>query len=69
MKQIINCIDGTIDIVELTDADMEQQKIDAAEVIAAEKAAKKIADEAASAKAALLEKLGISEEEAKLLLA
>ena len=68
MKQIIDCTDGTVEIVELDDLDIQQQKIDSAKIIAEEKIAKKLADEAAARKAVLLERLGITEEEAKLLL-
>lgn len=68
MKRIIDCTDGSVEIVELNDLDLKQQQIDSAKIIAEEKIAKQIADKAAAAKADLLERLGITAEEAKLLL-
>ena len=65
----INCETGVESIIELTDAEvaeMETQAALAAEQIAEEKAQKE-AD--AVAKAALLDRLGITADEAKLLLA
>lgn len=64
MKKIINCETGEIVERELTDEELAQQAIDEAEVKKVEAAAKAQAE----AKAALLERLGITEEEAKLLL-
>jgi hypothetical protein len=63
-KLIVNCETGEQTIGELTKAEIDQQKIDEAEIAAqqAEAQAK------ATAKAALLTQLGITEEQAKLLL-
>lgn len=64
MKLIINCETGEVSERELNKAEKDQQKIDAAEAEA--KFAKEKAE--AEAKAQLLAKLGITEDEAKLLL-
>jgi hypothetical protein len=65
----INCETGEELIIELTDAEIAQMEADAAEAAAAahEAEAKAVAD--AEAKTALLAKLGITADEAKLLLA
>jgi hypothetical protein len=65
----INCETGVESIIELTDAEVAQREEDAAAHAAqqAEEDAKKAAD--AVAKAALLDRLGITADEAKLLLA
>jgi hypothetical protein len=65
----INCTTGVESIIELTDAEVAQMEADAAAYAAqqAEEDAKKAAD--AVAKAALLDRLGITADEAKLLLA
>ena len=65
----INCTTGVESIIELTDAEVAELAVQA-EAAAAKKAeedAKAAAD--AVAKAALLDRLGITAEEAKLLLA
>ena len=64
MKKIVNCETGKIVERELNEKELAQQAIDeaAAAARAAELAAK------AQARQALLDKLGITEEEAKLLL-
>ena len=64
----INCETGVESIIELTDAEVAQMKKDAAaaETRRAEEAAQ--AEANATAKAALLDRLGITAEEAKLLL-
>jgi hypothetical protein len=64
MKTIVNCTTGEITERELNAEELAQQVIDEATIQArqAETAAK------AEAKTALLDKLGITEEEAKLLL-
>ena len=68
MKQLINCTTGEIVERELSADELAQQKIDH-EKSMAEKTAQQIEAAAlADAKSALLEKLGISEDEAKLLL-
>jgi hypothetical protein len=54
---------------EIIERDLTQQELDQMEIDAAETAAQEAAHEAkAQAKAALLERLGMTEEEAKLLL-
>jgi hypothetical protein len=67
-KKVINCETGEEFEVELSDEDLAQQEIDAAAW--AEKEAEKAAKEQAEleAKAALLDRLGITADEAKLLL-
>jgi len=68
MKKIVNCETGEIVERELTDKEIAQQQLDAdaiakaQAILSAEQLAK------ATAKTALLERLGITEEEAKLLL-
>jgi hypothetical protein len=64
----INCETGVESIIELTDAEVAQREADAAAYAAqkAEEDAKAEAD--AVAKAALLDRLGITADEAKLLL-
>lgn len=64
MKRIINCETGEVLEVELSQEELNQQAIDeaAAQVVEAKAAAK------AAQRQALLNRLGISEEEAQLLL-
>lgn len=64
MKTIVNCETGEIIERELNKAEKDQQKIDEAALITE----KTEAEAKAQAKADLLAKLGITEEEAKLLL-
>ena len=68
-KIIVNCETGEVQEVELTAAEIKERE-EAAKAYEAEQAVK-AAEEAAKAeaKAALLDRLGITEEEAKLLLA
>jgi hypothetical protein len=68
-KIVVDCSTGAVEEIELT-----AEEITANEAIAAEAAARKHEEEVAAqaqaeAKAALLTKLGITEDEAKLLLA
>ena len=64
----INCTTGVESIIELTDEEVAEMEA-AAALAEADREAKDAQDAAdAVAKAALLERLGISEEEAKLLL-
>jgi hypothetical protein len=65
----INCETGVESIIELTDAEVAELAVQAEAAAAkqAEEDAKKAAD--AVAKAALLDRLGITADEAKLLLA
>ena len=64
----VNCTTGETSIIELTDEEVAE--LEAAQAQAElDRAAKELEDQAkAEAKAALLEKLGITDEEAKLLL-
>ena len=68
-KIVVDCSTGAVQEIELTTEEIAQREVDAAAAAArkAEEDAK--AAEAAEAKAALLTKLGITEDEAKLLLA
>lgn len=68
-KIVVNCETGEVAEVELTADEIAQREADKAafEAAEADKAAKAEAD--ATAKAALLDRLGITAEEAKLLLA
>ena len=68
MKRIINCETGEVIERELNKAEKDQLKIDEAAYNASEAIRKAEAEAEATAKAALLSKLGITEEEAKLLL-
>jgi hypothetical protein len=67
-KLIVNCETGEVSEVELTEEELAQREADAKAAAEAEEARK--ADEAAKAakKAELLAKLGITEDDAKLLL-
>lgn len=68
MKMIVNCETGEVTERELNKAEKDQEKIDEAKYLAA-KAIIDAEDEAkATAKAALLNRLGITAEEAVLLL-
>ena len=68
-KVIVNCETGVVAEIPLTGEELAQREVDAANA-EAERVAKEAADAAkATAKADLLVKLGISEDEAKLLLA
>lgn len=65
----INCETGVESIIELTDAEIAQMEADQADAAARQQEAEAKAAADAEAKAALLAKLGITEDEAKLLLA
>ncbi len=67
-KVIIDCSTGVQEIVELTDEEIAELEAAAAQAELDRIAAEEEANAKATAKADLLEKLGISEEEAKLLL-
>ena len=68
-KIVVDCSTGAVEEVALTAEEIAQREADAA-AFAAEQHEKEVAAaEAATAKAALLAKLGITEDEAKLLLA
>jgi hypothetical protein len=65
----VNCATGEVVERPLTQDELAQRDVDAAAFAAAEHEKEVAAAEAAIAKAALLAKLGITEDEAKLLLA
>jgi hypothetical protein len=65
----VNCTTGETSIIELTDAEIAQMEADAVAHAAEQAQAKAEAEAKATAKAALLVQLGITEEQAKLLLA
>jgi hypothetical protein len=68
-KLIINCTTGETIERELNAEEIAQQEIDEANYLAAKAIADAEAEAKAQAKAELLQRLGITEEEAKLLLA
>jgi len=68
-KIVVDCSTGAVEEIELTAEEIAQREADAAAFAAAEHEKEVAAAEAATAKAALLAKLGITEDEAKLLLA
>lgn len=68
-KIVVDCSTGVSTEVELTAEEIAQMEADAAKAEADRKAAEEEAALKAAQKAELLAKLGISEEEAKLLLA
>jgi hypothetical protein len=68
-KIIVDCSTGISTEVELTAEEIAQMEADAAKAEADRVAAQAEADAKAAAKAELLAKLGITEDEAKLLLA
>jgi hypothetical protein len=65
----INCETGEESIIELTDAEIAAIETAQAESVVRQQEAEAKAAADAEAKSALLEKLGITEDEAKLLLA
>jgi len=67
-KLIINCETGEVIERSLNAEEIAQQEIDEANYLAAKAIADAEAEAKAEAKAALLEQLGITEEQAKLLL-
>jgi hypothetical protein len=68
-KIVVDCSTGAVEEIELTAEEIAQREADAAAFAAAEHEKEVAAQAAAEAKAALLTKLGITEDEAKLLLA
>ena len=68
MKKIIDCTNGEVVERELTADEIKQQKIDNTESLAIKKTQKAEVESKAQAKAELLDRLGITEDEAKLLL-
>jgi hypothetical protein len=67
-KIIVNCETGEVSEVELTAEEIEQREADAIAYAKAKADDEQAAAEKAEAKAALLERLGITAEEAALLL-
>jgi len=67
-KQIIDCETGETLERELNKAEKDQQKIDEAEIVVLQAKAEVEFEAKATAKAALLDRLGITEDEARLLL-
>ena len=68
-KIIVDCSTGVVAEVPLTGEELAQREADAQAAAAAKHEEEVAAQAAAEAKAALLTKLGITEDEAKLLLA
>jgi hypothetical protein len=68
-KIIVDCSTGVVAEIPLTGEELAQREADAQAAAAAKHEEEVAAAEAAEAKAALLAKLGITEDEAKLLLA
>ena len=67
-KLIINVSTGEESLVELTDSELDQQSQDESEIAARLALEEAAATQKASDKAALLERIGITAEEAELLL-
>lgn len=68
MKRIVNCETGEVIERELNAQELAQQAIDEAAIIEKKALEQAEAEAKAAAKAALLAQLGITEEQAKLLL-
>jgi len=68
MKTIVNCETGEIIERELTEAETQQQAIDAAAIAQRPALIQAEAEEKATARAAILDRLGLTAEEAQLLL-
>jgi hypothetical protein len=68
MKRIVNCETGEETFRELTAEEIAQQEIDEANYLATKAILDAEAEAKATQKAALLDRLGITEAEAKLLL-
>lgn len=64
----IDCLTGEVTVRDFTPEEVAQREKDAADFAAAQEAAEVKAAADAAARAALLERLGISEDEARLLL-
>jgi Zn-dependent M16 (insulinase) family peptidase len=67
-KLIVNCETGEETLRELNDEELAQQEIDEANIAAANAIRKAEAEAKAAEKQALLDRLGITADEAKLLL-
>ena len=68
-KIVVDCSTGAVEEIELTAEELAQREADAQAAAAKAHEEEVAAQAAAEAKAALLTKLGITEDEAKLLLA
>jgi acyl-CoA reductase-like NAD-dependent aldehyde dehydrogenase len=64
----VNCTTGETSIIELTDAEIAQMEADAAVAEAQRKADEKAAADKATARAAILDRLGLTADEAAILL-
>jgi hypothetical protein len=64
----VNCTTGETSIIELTDAEIAQMEADAAEAETQRKADEKAAADKATARAAILDRLGLTSDEAAILL-
>jgi len=64
----VNCTTGETSIIELTDAEIAQMEADAAEAETQRKAEEKAAADKAAARAAILDRLGLTADEAAILL-
>jgi hypothetical protein len=64
----VNCTTGETSIIELTDAEIAQMEADAAAAETQRKADEKAAADKATARAAILNRLGLTAEEAAILL-
>jgi hypothetical protein len=64
----VNCTTGETSIIELTDAEIAQMDADAAEAETQRKADEKAAADKAAAREAILDRLGLTADEAAILL-
>ena len=64
----VNCTTGETSIIELTDAEIAQMATDAAAAETQRKADEKAAADKATARAAILDRLGLTADEAAILL-
>jgi hypothetical protein len=64
----VNCTTGETSIIELTDAEIAQMEANAAEAETQRKADEKAAADKATARAAILDRLGLTADEAAILL-
>ena len=67
-KIIVDCSTGVVEEVELTEEELEQREADRIAFEAAEEAREAEAAEKAARRAEILERLGLTEDEAKLIL-
>jgi hypothetical protein len=64
----VNCTTGETSIIELTDAEIAQMEADAAEAETQRQADEQAAADKAAARAAILDRLGLTADEAAILL-